>query len=393
MPTVLNPSGISRASREIYKLIRYLGLQVSTLLTLDEEVELLEKEVTRQMISGSAPFYDDVIQLHVGPPNNMSFVRNAKGIIGMFVCEGQRLSSMQVEPCRRVSACAMPSTFCMRAALASGLPREMVHLVPYPMDSTRWHPDVIPSPRDKGRFMFLFMNSLYERKGLDILLKAFWEEFGRYEPVSLVIKSYRENDRPDPATRRVAGIALEAGINPDERAPVHIIDDPMRDEDIPAFVKSFDAVVSTHRSEGFGMTPWYAMALGVPVICTDYGGVTDFANEETAWMIEVDKMTVPSRTETNIFPHLDGVTWAEPSVESTREQLRACMSNIQENKRRAEEGAQLVAEQYSYERIGENFMIMLNGILPGAAEKLARKEEVSIPPRYDGISPARMIEI
>ena len=33
------------------------------------------------------------------------------------------------------------------------------------------------------------------------------------------------------------------------------------------------------------------------------------------------------------------------------------------------------------------------GILPGAAEKLARKEEVVVPPRYDGISPARMIEI
>jgi glycosyltransferase involved in cell wall biosynthesis len=394
MPTVLNPSGISKASREIYKLIRHLGFKVSTLLTLDEQVNLLEKPVSKWMIADSANFHDDVIQLHVGPPNNMSIVKSARAMIGMFVMEGQRLSSIQAEPCRRADVCAVPSTFCAKACLASGIPRDRVRIVPYPLDSSRWNVDVQPYTMKGDRFRFLYMNSIYERKGLDVLLKAYWLEFGKNEPVLLTIKSYRENDRPDPATTFIAKVAQEIGIDPKSRAPIAIIDEPIKDDDVPGFVKSFDAVVSPHRSEGFGMGPWYAMALGVPVICTDYGGVTDFATDDSAWLIDVEAMKRPSLSEVEIFGHLDGIVWAEPSVESAREQMRRCASEPEVRAKKAEEGANFVADRYSYDAIGKVLVDAFDAAYPGASKTLEKIEEgIPIPPRFNGEKPVSMIEV
>ena len=187
MPTVLNPSGISKASREMYKLSRHLGLRISTLLTINEELDLLEEEVTKEMMDNSSPGSEDVIQLHVGPPNNMSLVKRAKALVGMFVMEGQRLSSIQVTPCLKAEVCAVPSTFCAKACLASGIPKNKVMLLPYPLDTSIWNPDVGPSIPSDGRFRFLYMNTIYARKGLDVLLRAYWAEFDKNDPVLLVI--------------------------------------------------------------------------------------------------------------------------------------------------------------------------------------------------------------
>jgi hypothetical protein len=158
-------------------------------------------------------------------------------------------------------------------------------------------------------------------------------------------------------------------------------------------MKSFDALVSTHRSEGFGMNPWHAMALGVPVICTDYGGTTDFAGDDTAWLVEAGTSR-PSGGEVAIFPHLDGITWAEPSVESAMEQMRACVSDHEERTRRAAAGVELVREKYCYARTGVSLMVALEMAVPGSHQALRRQEdEIEVPPRHDGTSPARMIEI
>ena len=46
-----------------------------------------------------------------------------------------------------------------------------------------------------------------------------------------------------------------------------------------------DAYVSLHRSEGLGLPLIEAMYLGKPVIATGYGGVTDFLDDETGFVV------------------------------------------------------------------------------------------------------------
>lgn len=360
IPTILNPSGISKSTREVYKLIKHLRIKVSTILTLGEELDLLEKDIIDQMICDQIPYDEEIIQLHIGPPNNMSIVKYASVVIGLFVMEGQKLSPMQMEPCRNVKSIAVPSRFCFKACISSGLPKNKVFYVPYPLDTKMWNKDVKPFfLSDDNVFRFLYMNSIYERKGLDLLLRAFCLEFKKYEKVQLVIKSYRENDRPESAFKFVSKILDDNSIDINSSPSISILDFPIKDEEIPGFMKSFDAFVSPHRSEGFGMNPWYAMSLGVPVICTDWGGVTDFANEDTAWMVSYDKLVSPSNKEKEIFGHLNGIVWAEPSIDSLRFQLRKCYKEEKERNNKAINGANFVEQNFKFDVVGEKFLNFL----------------------------------
>lgn len=393
MPSVLSPSGISKATREYFKLIKWMGLPVSTLLGMDEQLPLLEKEVTADMISVSGPIPDEeqYVQLHVGPPNNMGMMPRADAVVGIFFFEGAQLSPSQVGPVRSVNISAAPSGFCHAGLLRSGILPHRIKRIPVPLDERRWNPSVGPLFPNEGRFRFLYMNSIYERKGLDVLLRAYWQEFGKKDAVELVIKSYRENDRPASAMNYVANVAARCKVRPEDGAPISIIDAPMSDEDVPGFMRSFDAVVSTHRSEGFGLTPFYAMALGIPVIATDYGGVTDFCRDDTAWLVDVESMTNPSISETRTFGHLQGVTWAEPSVESARAALRNCMLDAKGRAEKAERGRLRVVESNSYGRSAAALLSAIESARPGFSKALS-VERMFVNERYDG-NPFDMLEL
>lgn len=57
-----------------------------------------------------------------------------------------------------------------------------------------------------------------------------------------------------------------------------------------------DAFVSLHRSEGFGRLLAEAMSLGKLLICSDFGGNTDFSTPETACLVEGKTVPVPEGT-------------------------------------------------------------------------------------------------
>jgi glycosyltransferase involved in cell wall biosynthesis len=393
MPSVLSPSGISKATREYFKLIKWMGLPVSTLLGLDEQLPLLEKGVVADMISVSGPIPEEekFVHLHVGPPNNMGIMPRADAVIAIFFFEGAQLSSTQLGPARSVRIVGAPSGFCHTGLLRSGIKSSRIKRIPVPLDETTWNPSVSALFPNEGKFRFLYMNSIYERKGLDVLLRAFWQEFSPNEPVELLIKSYRENDRPSPAENYIAGVASKYNIRPEDSAKVSVIDTPMRDEDVPGFMKSFDAVVSTHRSEGFGLTPFYAMAMGIPVITTDYGGVTDFCRDDTAWLVDVEKMVQPGEAEKNTFDHLRGTMWAEPSIESARKALRDCFWDESGRFERADKGRALVSNNHSYGLVGGMLMSALETARPGFSNEVSMEKKF-VNEKYDG-KPFNMLEL
>lgn len=392
MPAVLSPSGISKATREYFKLIKWMGLPVSTTLGIDEQLPLLEKGVTADMISVSGPIPEGerFVQLHVGPPNNMGIMPRSEAVMAIFFFEGAQLSPSQLGPARSVRIVGAPSGFCHTGLLRSGIKPYRVKRIPMPLDEATWNPSVNALFPNEGKFRFLYLNSIYERKGLDVLLRAFWQEFGPNEPVELLVKSYRENDRPSPAENYIAGIASKYNMRPEDGAKVSVIDTPISDEDVPRFMKSFDAVVSTHRSEGFGLTPFYAMSMGIPVIVTDYGGVTDFCRDDTAWLVDVDRMVQPGEAEMNTFDHLRGTLWAEPSIESARKALRDCFWDEKGRLERADRGRALVTQNHSYGLVGGMLMSALEAACPGFSKAVSMEKFVN--EKYEG-KPFKMLEL
>jgi len=109
-------------------------------------------------------------------------------------------------------------------------------------------------------------------------------------------------------------------------------------------IQAATALVSPHRSEGFGYVPAYAMALGTPVIATDYAGTTDFCTPSTAWPVPWRKRLV--RAGESIFP-LENADWAEIDHEALARAMQDVLDKPEEAALRATAGKALMLSEYS----------------------------------------------
>jgi len=109
-------------------------------------------------------------------------------------------------------------------------------------------------------------------------------------------------------------------------------------------IKAATALVSPHRSEGFGYVPAYAMALGTPVIATDYSGTQDFCTPETALPIPWRKRLV--RHGETIFP-LKEAFWAEIDHDALAKAMQAIITDPAATRARTATGQALMLSEYS----------------------------------------------
>ena len=176
-------------------------------------------------------------------------------------------------------------------------------------------------PTSKG-FRFLHVSSAFPRKGIDVLLEAYAQEFTAHDDVTLVLKTF-----PNPHNTVAAQVASMAARHPAPPEVVHI------DRDLPDYAyyglfRACDAFVSTTRCEGFGLPMVEAMLFELPVIVTAYSGQMDFCSDATALLVSAS--LVPSESHLGV----PGAMWAEPSIEDTRRHMRAVFESTMDGESR-----------------------------------------------------------
>ncbi len=135
-------------------------------------------------------------------------------------------------------------------------------------------------PRDDPRFTFLHVSSCFPRKGVDILLRAYARAFRQGDAVRLIIKGF-----PNPHNDAAAQLARLRARDPDT-AEIELIDRDMDETELLALYGDADAMVLPTRGEGFNLPAAEALAAGVPVIVTSYGGHMDFCRTGAARLID-----------------------------------------------------------------------------------------------------------
>ncbi|HAN70628.1 MAG TPA: hypothetical protein DCQ36_03440 [Actinobacteria bacterium] len=80
-----------------------------------------------------------------------------------------------------------------------------------------------------------------------------------------------------------------------------------------------DCFISLHRSEGYGYAMAEAMALGTPVVATDYSGSRDFMSSEVGWPVGHSLVDV---LPDEYFYWEPGMCWAEADVAQAAAALR-----------------------------------------------------------------------
>jgi glycosyltransferase involved in cell wall biosynthesis len=203
-------------------------------------------------------------------------------------------------------------------------------------DHFRLHPDTF-------YFMFSFDYFSYPaRKNPLAVLRAFQLAFPkRTENVGLVLKS------TGTATLypEIRSIILQAAES-DPR--IHVIDRMFSRDEMVSLIAQSDCYVSLHRSEGFGLGMAEAMALGKPVVGTDFSGNTDFLSEHTGFPVPCTLRPV----QPGEYVFSDGESWAEPDEAAAAQVLRHVFHDTAERERRAAAGKCAIDARYGRLNVG-----------------------------------------
>lgn len=223
-----------------------------------------------------------------------------------------------------------------------------IHVVPHAFDKKLFHRDVIPNGRYRY-FTFMSVGTWKKRKNWEQLIKAFYDGFSKKDNVCLLIKT----DKVRELERLVLQIKRTCEWRSKETAPIYAEQkNNCPFEEIPTLMKKCDVYVSASLGEGFGLPGMHAMALGIPVITTKYGGVTEYAKPETCTFIE------PSSYRTH--PTMDGIPqfnnciWPVLKISDIRDAMRATFEKYPKEKTLA--AYKFVHENFNYDVIGENFL-------------------------------------
>jgi glycosyltransferase involved in cell wall biosynthesis/phosphoheptose isomerase len=152
----------------------------------------------------------------------------------------------------------------VRLGAASG----RLTVIPCGVDLERFRPDGPSEPRRQGMLRLLTIGRLVERKGIGNVIEA----LGHVPDAELIVVGgpAREDLHRDAEAQRLLRIARDLGI--DDRVELR---GRVSRDDLPALIRSADALVAVPWYEPFGIVPLEAMACGVPVVASAVGGMID----------------------------------------------------------------------------------------------------------------------
>jgi glycosyltransferase involved in cell wall biosynthesis len=124
-----------------------------------------------------------------------------------------------------------------------------------------------------------------------------------------------------------------------------------------------DCIVSSHRAEGFGYLPAFAMLLGRPAIVTDYSGTQEYCDETTAFPVRWTPR--PMAPEEAIFA-VPGAHWAEIDVAHLAERMAEVFADPAAAATRAAAGRALLEREFSHAALAGRYGARLRelGALP-----------------------------
>ena len=208
-------------------------------------------------------------------------------------------------------------------------------------------------PSDRFLFYFFFdYSSFVARKNPQAVVAAFraCAELMKPARIGLVLKSmgegYNQADR-----RRLTKLIAGA----DNIFPIDVVLDRA---DMMGLQSVCDCFVSLHRSEGFGLGIAEAMALGKPVVATNFGGAAELLAPDRA--CPIGHRLVP--VAPGQYPGGKGQFWADPNIEEAAAAMRRIAEEPEYRRNLASRAHAFVEEYLGPSQIGARMRQQLAGL-------------------------------
>lgn len=185
-------------------------------------------------------------------------------------------------------------------------------------------------------FIFLSVFGFQHRKNPEALLRAYWEQFSSRDPVHLIIKTngYASHENEKWIRNRIEAYKRSLHLRK-STAPLTLITRHLNPLQMKQLYGKSHAFVLPTRGEGVGMPFLEAMASGIPVIATGWGGHMDFLTNRNAFLVNyrlenpasrMNRKSAIGRSFGHLFAEQDQ-RWAEPDIKSLRLQMKKAFDN------------------------------------------------------------------
>jgi glycosyltransferase involved in cell wall biosynthesis len=212
--------------------------------------------------------------------------------------------------------------------------------VPYPVSvsapaPTRFRERFEISPDEFVMCTMFDASSFVERKNPLPLFKALQTLRARGVPARLIVKVTHPH--------LLADYFKSKGFDASDIEALTIFNESLDHASVLGLINESDCLVSTHRSEGFGLTVAEALMLGKPVVATDYAGTRDFLTEATGFPVPHGMVAI----ESDLGPYRAGCLWADIDQGALIERLLEVAGNLAMARARGARGRQFILDNFS----------------------------------------------
>ena len=213
--------------------------------------------------------------------------RIGRGIQALFpIFELDRFTTAEKETLAAVDRVIVCSRWAERVAWEQGIDPSSIRVVPLGVDTSIFSPTASSTQLLEGDTLFGCIGKFELRKGQDLLIEAFNLAFEPADRVQLLLhgcntmlgESFNAFWRAHCAETRLGD-------------RITVVPKPFSTHrEVAQIMSKMDCGVFPARAEGWNLELLEMMALGKPVIATNYSGHTEFANEQNCFLIQTQEL-------------------------------------------------------------------------------------------------------
>lgn len=272
-------------------------------------------------------------------------------MIGVEVADSDRVSNEAVNISNVADALIVPSNFSKNAYQSSGT-RIPIHVIPHGLSSHFYRPKREPNRKefkylDKMKkeknyiYLLFFLWHSSHRKGADLVYHVFNQLSKERDNVVLILKS--------------SSLSFGQGMMFDQQKTI-LIAGWLEEDDIVDLYDLADIYLLFSRGGGFELNGLEALSRGLITLGAEVGAWTDYLPKE--FLLPISRMV---KVLPNNAYHVG--LGGEIDIDKATDKLIEIVDNIDEWKARAREYSKYILENYSWDKIGEKLIKVIETYL------------------------------
>jgi glycosyltransferase involved in cell wall biosynthesis len=344
----LEAGGYAKYNRNLAAGLKACGVEVA-IEAVGNKNQLNELEARQLATLRGSPTKNSV-RIDSMVPSFSTFSAGRNTVLYTTI-ESYTIPQQFIDIARQYREIWVTSDFCKEILLKHGI-NQPIKVMPCSINKNIYSPEgeKYAFRPELNKFVFVSVFGWSYRKGYDVLLRSYLNEFNGNDDVTLLLVSRVNNDsgKGDTIKAEVDKFIKESGV----KNPPHIArcSKVIPEDQMPSLYRACNAFVLFSRGEGFGMPYCEASACGLPVIGTNCSGQQMFLKKDNSYLLDIDHLAKVDNGQMHVH-YWDGQEFpsfkSQKAIEQAGKLMREVYENYDKAKKRNEKLREFVLSNYS----------------------------------------------